>query len=245
MPTRRDFVRTSTAGLFTGGTSGVLGTTAAAAAQGGEPIPPPSLPSDNPMGVVVSTQPGRGDFKSDGEAVQAAYDAMMTTLGMPKTLVLDSTSARPFKMDRPLDVWQSRCRVTGTGGLTLEPADCFELAFVGTQMLAWREDGAVMELGEKNARWPTGIVMISHCLFGSTPGSDTVGIRLVNVEESAPCLAAFGNSFGSNDRRLGHAVDWGPQKNKLAAWGANAVHVKGEPHIGELPEDADVSPFRS
>ncbi len=416
MPTRRDFVRTGTAGLLTGGLVGH----ASASDQEAKTPPPPTVPGGCPVGVVVSTQPGRGDFyvgnfDSDGHAVQHAYDAMVTTPGLPKTLVLDP-SARPFKMDRPLDVWQSRCRITATGGLTLEPAegytgpliqttqrketetgedrvmtnlimdnlwlngrncslgvklrniqlstihhihvrstdgpglwlsdgcienlfanlvlsdrcgnreqpallietesesrpkyvgngvgnmtvnsthfsgvmihwpvnqalriacgpapvklsrrhrkiqfsgcyfhghgradkpvvtlaDCFELAFVGTQMLAWRKDGAVMQLGEKDARWPTGIVMISHCLFGSRPDSTTAGIRVVNVEENAPCLAVFGNSFGSNDARLGHAVDWGPQKNKRASWAANAVHVKGEPHIGELPADADALPF--
>ncbi len=416
MPTRRDFVRTGTAGLLTGGFAG----RATAAEPQGKAPPHPPASSGSEFGVVVSTQPGRGDFNvkdfdSDAQAIQRAYDAMVTTAGMPKTLVLDS-SARPFKMDRPLDVWQSRCRVTGTGGLTLEPAegytgpliqttqrtetktgedgvitnlimdnlwlngrnrslgvklrniqlstihhihvrstdgpglwlsdgcienlfsnlilsdrcgnrerpallietesesrpkhvgngvgnmtvnsthfsgvmihwpvnqalriacgpapveqsrrhrkiqfsgcyfhghgradkpvvtlaDCFELAFVGTQMLAWRKDGAVMQLGEEGARWPTGIVMISHCLFGSRPDSTTSGIRVVNVEENAPCLAVFGNSFGSTDARLGHAVDWGPQRNKLASWGANAVHVKGKPHIGEPPADADVTPF--
>jgi hypothetical protein len=122
-------------------------------------------------------------------------------------------------------------------------AEAYELAFVGTQMLPWQKAGTVIQLGEENARWPTGIVMISHCLFGSIPGSDTVGIKCVNVEEDAPCLAVFGNSFGSTDGRLGHAVDWGPQQNKYASWAANTVKVKGEPHIGVLPKNADLLPF--
>ena len=411
-PSRRDFVRRGTAGLF----GGCL---AAARSASGQPQTPSGSPGES-AGTMVSTQPGRGnfnvkDFATDSEAVQHAYDAMVTTPGRPKTLLLDP-SARPFQMDRPLDVWQSRCRVTSTGGLTLVPdqdykgpliqtslrketktgedgvicnlimdnlwlngcnrslgiklrnvqlstihsvhvrstdgpglwlsdgcienlfsnlilsdrcgnkdqpallietesesrpkhipdaignmtvnsthfsgtmihwpvnqalriaggpapvslsrrhrkiqfsgcyfhghggadkpvvtvSDAFELAFVGTQMLAWREDGCVMQLGERDARWPTGIVLISHCIFGSKPNSDTTGIRLVNVEENTPCLAVFGNSFGSHDARLGHAVDWGPQKNKQASWAANVVHVKKDPHIGELPANADVLPF--
>lgn len=122
-------------------------------------------------------------------------------------------------------------------------ADAYEIAFVGTQMLRWSDAGAVLQLGAPDARWPTGITMISHCNFSGKPGSDVVGIRAERVVTGAPCLAVFGNSFGSDDARLGHAVDWGEQPGKSAAWAANAVHTRGTAHVGVLPSDADVLPF--
>jgi hypothetical protein len=120
--------------------------------------------------------------------------------------------------------------------------DALELAFVGTQMLCWSDHPAV-QLGTDADRYGAGLTMISHCLFGSRPGSESVGIRVVKVDAEAPCLCAFGNSFGSADRRLKHAVDWGPQPGKKAAWAANAVHVAAEPFVGTAPADADVPPF--
>lgn len=122
-------------------------------------------------------------------------------------------------------------------------AEAYELAFVGTQMLAWSDDLPVLQMGLPSARYPAGLTLISHCIFGSKPGSRSSGIKVVNVDEDAPCLAVFGNSFGSADRRLGHAVDWGTQPHKLASWAANTVHVAGEPHIGTPPSNADVDPF--
>lgn len=412
MNSRRNFLKGGTVGMFAG---------AFASPALADPPAPPATPkpsaSASDMGVVVSNQPGRGDFNtadfdSDGQAIQQAYDTMVTTLGLPKTLILDA-SAGPLQMDRPLDIWQSHCRITSTGGPTLVPADAYkgpliqstlrketqtgedgcvtdvimdnlwlngrhraigiklrniqlstihdihvrntdgpglwlsegcienlfsdlilsdrcgnmdqpallieteaeqkpkgndnitvnsthfsgvmihfpdnqalriargnadiqysrrqrkiqftgcmfhghdratkpvvtlsdayEINFVGTQMLRWSDKGAVIQIGEKGSRWPVGITMISHCHILAQPRStETVGIEVVNVEENAPSLALFGNCFGSTDARLGHAVDWGPQKNKLVAWAANAVNVKGEPHIGVMPADADVSPF--
>jgi hypothetical protein len=370
-------------------------------------------------GVVVSTHPERGhfrtvDFKSDVEAVQYAYDEMMTNPNLPKTLILDS-SKRPFEFDGFLDIWQSKCRITATGGTTIVPkpgykgpviqstirdetevgedrlitnviinhiwidgknecmgirlrhlqlstfhdihirstdgpalwlsdsvienlfsnlilsdncgndeypamliepefidisrktngfgnptinstqfsgimihfpsndalrvsagtvpigitrrqrkmqfvgcffhgharqtkplvtlSDAYENSFIGTQMLIWKDEGVVIQMGEKDAQHPTGITMISHCIICSKPGSNTTGIKLVNVDENTPCLAAFGNSFGSADRRLAHAVDWGNQKNKMVSWGANAISTSKEAHIGILPTNADVLPF--
>jgi len=120
--------------------------------------------------------------------------------------------------------------------------DAFELAFVGTQMLCWSDQPAV-QLGTEGDRYGAGITLISHCFFGSRPGSESVGIRAVKVETGAPFLCAFGNSFGSADRRLKHAVDWGPQAGKQAAWAANAVHVADESFVGVPPTNADVLPF--
>jgi hypothetical protein len=122
-------------------------------------------------------------------------------------------------------------------------AEAYELAFVGTQMLSWNDAGPVMQIGTLDARYPTGITLVSHCIFGSKPGSDAVGIEVVNADTNGPCLSVFGNSFGSQDRRLAHAVDWGMQQGKTAAWAANAVFVREEPHIGVRPGQADVSPF--
>ena len=122
-------------------------------------------------------------------------------------------------------------------------ADAYELAFVGTQMLIWRKEGVIVQMGSEGARWPTGITMVSHCNFSAAPGSKATAIRAVNVDHDAPFLTAFGNSFGTLEGRLRHAVDWGAQPDKKASWGANAVNVTGEPHIGTRPQDADVSPF--
>lgn len=121
--------------------------------------------------------------------------------------------------------------------------DAYEIAFVGTQMLSWNDSGPVMQIGSSDARYPTGITLISHCIFGSKPDSDAVGIKVVNADTHGPCLSVFGNSFGSQDKRLAHAVDWGAQTGKTAAWAANAVFVRNEPHIGVLPTQADVLPF--
>jgi hypothetical protein len=122
-------------------------------------------------------------------------------------------------------------------------ADAYENSFVGTQMLIWKDEGVVIQLGTEDAQHPTGITMISHCIICSKPGSNTTGIRLVNVEKNTPCLAAFGNSFGSGDKRLAHAVDWGSEEGLKASWGANAISTSGEPHIGMKPGNADVIPF--
>ncbi len=375
--------------------------------------------NQNETGVVVSTHPDKGhyrtaDFKSDVEAVQKAYDEMMTNPDLPKTLILDS-SKRPFEFDGYLDIWQSSCRITATGGTTIVPkpgykgpviqstirnetvvgednlisnviinhiwidgknecmgirlrhlqlstihdihirstdgpglwlsdsvienlfsnlilsdncgndeypamliepefieisrktngfgnptinstqfsgimihypsndalrvsagpvpigitrrqrkmqftgcffhghgrqdkplvtlSDAYENSFVGTQMLIWKDEGTVIQLGEEDAQHPTGITMISHCIICGKPGSNVTGIKLVNVEENTPCLAAFGNSFGSADQRLAHAVDWGNQKNIMASWAANAISTSKEAHIGNLPKNADVLPY--
>ena len=122
-------------------------------------------------------------------------------------------------------------------------ADAYQISFVGTQMLRWTDRGAVIQLGTKDARWPTGITLISHCFFGGKPHSEVVGIRVENVITGAPCLAVFGNSFGGDTGTLGHAVDWGEQEGKTAAWAGNAVNTRGAPHVGRLPKNADVAPF--
>ncbi len=369
-------------------------------------------------GVIVSTLAGRGhfhasDFDSDDRAVQHAYDAMITDPHLPRTLILDAPD-RPFRFAGPLEIWQSHCRVTSTGGPTITPragytgalitsarregtqrgedglicdvvldhlwldgqnrclgiklkhlqlstihdlhvrntdgpglwlsdycienlfsnlvlsdecgnadlpalliepesneqldgadhgnitvnstnftgtmihfpandalrigtgpaevqiarrqrkiqfsgcffhshgratrpvvtlAEAYEIAFVGTQMLRWSKDGAVMQLGTSEARYPTGIVMVSHCIFGSQEGGTCAGIHTRNVQTTGPCLAAFGNSFGSMEKRLAHAVDWGDQEGKSAAWAGNAVNVHDRPHVGVLPAQADALPF--
>ncbi len=124
-------------------------------------------------------------------------------------------------------------------------AEAYEITFVGTQMLRWSKAGPVMQLGTPEARFPTGIVMVSHCIFGAENGDASAGIHTVNVQTTGPCLAAFGNCFGSMERRLAHAVNWGDQPGKSAAWGANAVNVAAQPHVGVLPANADASPFAS
>jgi hypothetical protein len=140
----------------------------------------------------------------------------------------------------------SGCFFHGHGRMT-EPlvtiAEAYELAFVGTQVLAWRDEGAVFQMGLPDAPLPAGNTLISHCIFASKPDSDCVGIRTTNVDTESPCLAAFGNSFGSHQRPLAHAVDWGDQPGKSAAWAGNAVNTTGEPHVGVLPADADAPPF--
>jgi len=370
-------------------------------------------------GIVVSTAKDRGaffagDFHSDDQAVQHAYDRMIDDPGLPRTLILDAPD-RSFEFRAPLDIWQSHCRVTSTGGVTIVPADgyegpliasarrdktergedglicdvvldhlwlnglnrslgiklkhmqlstihdlhvrntngpglwlsdycienlfgnlvlsdecgsetqpalllepessellpgvpslgnitvnstrfagvmihfpanaalgigtgaakveitrrqrkiqfsgCFfhahdrqnrplvtvseayEIAFNGTQMLSWGYDGPVLEMGRPDARWPAGITLISHCFFGCRPGSDSCGIRTTNVDTGVPCLTVFGNAFGSYERPLQHAVDWGEQPGKLASWSANTINTTGTPHMGVLPADADVRPF--
>jgi hypothetical protein len=122
-------------------------------------------------------------------------------------------------------------------------ADAYENSFVGTQMLIWKDEGTVIQMGMEDAQHPTGITMISHCIICSKPGSNTTGIRMVNVEKNTPSLAAFGNSFGSGDKRLAHAVDWGTQEGVMVSWGANAISTSKEPHIGVKPVNADVIPF--
>lgn len=418
MKTRRHFLTAGTTGMIAGAFAMPAIAEVPEVPEAPEPPAKPELmPATSVLGVVVSNQPGRGDFnvadfESDGAAIQHAYDTMVTTAGMPNTLILDA-SARPLQMDRPLDVWQSHCRITSTGGPTLVPAegytgpliqstlreqtdtgedgcvtdvimdnlwlnglnraigiklrniqlstihdihvrntdgpglwlsegcienlfsnlilsdrcgnrdepallieteaekkprgldnitvnsthfsgvmihfpdnqalriargnadieksrrqrkiqftgcmfhghggadkpvvtlsDAHEISFVGTQMLRWTAEGEVIRIGEEGDRWPVGAVMISHCHIVSKPGSTkTVGIKVVNVEENGPSLSIFGNCFGGTDARLGHAVDWGPQKNKQAAWGANLVNVRGKAHLGVMPTDADISPF--
>ena len=122
-------------------------------------------------------------------------------------------------------------------------ADAYQISFVGTQMLRWTDDGAVMQLGTEDARWPTGITLVSHCFFGGKPRSDVVGIRVENAVTGTPCLAVFGNSFGGDAATLAHAVDWGEQEGKTAAWAGNAVNTRGAPHVGTLPKNADIAPF--
>lgn len=121
--------------------------------------------------------------------------------------------------------------------------EAYELGFVGTQMLNWDDRVPVFQLGVEGAKHPAGITMISHCVFGSKPESKAAGIRVAHVDTDRPSLICFGNSFGSAECRLGHAIDWGDQPGKLAAWSGNAVHVSGEPHAGVRPAEADVSPF--
>ncbi len=374
----------------------------------------------NSVGVVVSTHPTRGlyhtsDFESDVQAVQTAYDDMVTNPNLPKTLILDS-SARPFEFDGYLDIWQSQCRITGTGGPTIIPAqgytgpliqseireatkvgednlitdvimdniwidgknqsfgirlrhlqlstihslhvrstngpglwisDCcienlfanlilsdncgsedypalliepeyvsktkdirprnetinstqfsgimihfpttdalrisagpvpiaesrrqrkmqfvgcmfhghsrqrkplvtlseaFENTFIGTQMLIWRDEGTIVQMGEKEAQWPAGITMFSHCIFLGKPESNTTAIKMVNVDTGSPCAAIFGNTFGSSysGYRLAHAVDWGAQRGKLVSWAGNTVRTSKEAHTGVLPKNADLAPF--
>ncbi len=368
----------------------------------------------NDIATVVSTRPGHGHFncahfETDLQAVQHAYDQMMTRDDLPKTLVLDS-AARPFAFDGPFMIWQSNCRITSSGGVTIVPApgykgvlieterrdetvlgedrltadvsmdnlwidgknqamgiklkylqlstisklhirstdgpalwlsdecienlfsdlilsdncgnaeypalliepegevdesnitvnstqfsgvmihfptndamrigagqaaisksrrqrkiqfvgcyfhshdrltrplvtlaDAFELSFVGTQMLIWKDDGVILQVGTEDSRRPTGFVMISHCIFCAKPDADVTAIKMVNVESDGPCGTFFGNSFGTEDGRLGHAVDWGPQDGKSASWAGNMVRTKLDPHIGSLPSDADISPLQ-
>lgn len=121
--------------------------------------------------------------------------------------------------------------------------DSWELTIVGTQMLCWSEEGAVIQLGGVGNRIPIGASLISHCIFGSRPGSRCVGIHLVDARTDGPALALFGNAFGSFDRRLRHAVDWGQTPGISASWAGNTVHVSGQPHLGVTPRDADCSPF--
>jgi hypothetical protein len=122
--------------------------------------------------------------------------------------------------------------------LTLE--DSYELAFIGTQMLLWGEEGTCVQMGTEAARWPVGTTTFSHCRFTAKPDSTVTGITCGNVEENLTSLQAVGNTF---DERLAHAVDWGDQPDKLAAWAGNGVDVHGEPHIGTLPEESDIRPF--
>ena len=121
-------------------------------------------------------------------------------------------------------------------------ADAFQITFIGTQMLGWNEHSAVMQLGTEDAHLPTGITLISHCVFGSKAGNDAAGIHTANVCTDGPCLSAFGNAFGSNNK-LAHAVDWGKQQGKTARWAGNTMNTSGEPFLGTPPAPADLSPF--
>lgn len=128
--------------------------------------------------------------------------------------------------------------------VTVEEA--YAINFLGTQMMGWANTGAIMQLGSKQARFPTGLVHISNCDFYSKPGSDCVGIVCENVEQDGvACMLAHGNTFGGFDARLKTAVDWGSQPGKCAAWGSNAIKVAGRPFIGVPPVDADILPFAS
>jgi len=118
--------------------------------------------------------------------------------------------------------------------------DAYELAFVGTQMLLWGEEGTCVQLGTEDARWPVGSTTFSHCWFTAKQDSTVAGITCENVDTEITPLQAIGNTF---DDCLAHAVDWGDQPNKRAAWAGNGVDTHGEAHVGRLPEDADVSPF--
>lgn len=120
-------------------------------------------------------------------------------------------------------------------------ADAFELAFVGTQFVRWRDDGVVVQYGTEDSRWPVGSTTFSHCRFTAQPDSDAVGIRCRNVDAGVTSLQLVGNTF---DDRLAHAVDWGDQSDMRAAWAANGVDVSGEAHLGTPPENADQRPFQ-
>lgn len=96
-------------------------------------------------GVVVSTSPERGDYRtdafhSDNEAVQNAYDDMVCRSDLPRTLILDAPD-RPFAFDGPLDIWQSSCRITSTGGTTIVPADGYTGALIQSGMRPETEPG--------------------------------------------------------------------------------------------------------
>ncbi len=98
------------------------------------------------VGVMVSTRPDRGqvhatDFQTDDQAVQFAYDLAMTDPKYPRTLILDAPD-RPFAFAGPLDIWQSHCRVTSTGGVTITPAE----GYTGPLITSGRRDET--ELGE-------------------------------------------------------------------------------------------------
>lgn len=121
-------------------------------------------------------------------------------------------------------------------------ADAFQITFIGTQMLGWNEHSPVLQLGTDDAHLPTGVTLISHCVFGSKPGNDAAGIRAVNVCTDGPCLSAFGNAFGSGNK-LAHAVDWGSQQGKTASWAGNTMNVTAEPFLGTPPTSADIPPF--
>lgn len=54
-------------------------------------------------------------------------------------------------------------------------------------MLIWKDEGTVIQMGEKGEQNPSGITMISHFIICAKPGSNTTGIKLVNVEQNAPC----------------------------------------------------------
>lgn len=127
--------------------------------------------------------------------------------------------------------------------VTLE--DCFEIAFLGCQMLCWSQNGTVLAMGAERSAFPVGATMISHCHILGMPGEDltSVGIDLRNVEKGTGVLAAFGNNFGSHDGRLGHAVNWGDSPGVQASWAANLVHTQKAPFLGREPANADVSPF--
>lgn len=380
-----------------------------------------SLNSGLESGVMVSTHPERGnfrtsDFNSDVEAVQSAYDYMVTKPDMPRTLILDA-SARPFEFDGFLDIWQSKCRITSTGGATIVPkqgykgpviqstirdetevgedglisdvimdniwidgkeecvgiklrhlqestihdihvrstdgpglwiSDCVienmfsniilsdncgndeypamliepenieitqekkignlsinstqfsgvlihfptndalriscgghiqnmgrrqrkiqfvgcmfhghsrqtkplvsiseaqEISIVGTQMITGEKDGVVILQMGKDGGLPVGNTLISHCFFYNFGSKNAIGISVENVDEHAPFLAAFGNSFGIRNGETGwlkHAVNWGSQKNKMASWQGNLVGTNEEPHVGVMPSNADILPF--
>ncbi len=96
--------------------------------------------------------------------------------------------------------------------------------------------------------------MLRHCHLVSRPAKDapsgvlkTIGIKLVNpdIGGGASVLSAFGNNFGSDDARLGHAVDWGQTPGIRAAWAANLVNTSEAPFIGVKPERGRCLPLSS
>ncbi len=96
-------------------------------------------------GVVVSTRSDRGhfhcaDFASDDQAVQHAYDSMIANPVLPRTLILDAPD-RPFAFNGPLDIWQSSCRITSTGGPTIVPAKGYTGALIQSGMRPETEPG--------------------------------------------------------------------------------------------------------
>jgi hypothetical protein len=127
--------------------------------------------------------------------------------------------------------------------ITLE--DCFELSFVGCQMLLWNTSGTIMRLGEHESQFPTGSVMVSHCTFVGKPGESlqTMAFELRNVETGCGCLSVFGNNIGSNTGLLGYAADFGNKPETRISWTGNLVQTQNPPFKGVQPENADISPF--
>ena len=135
------------------------------------------LDKGSETGVIVSTHPERGhyrtmDFKSDVEAVQTAYDEMMINPDLPKTLILDS-SKRPFEFDGYLDIWQSKCRITATGGTTIVPKKDYKGPLIQSTI---RKE---TEVGEDNLI--SNVIIDNIWLDGR---NQSLGIKLRHIQES-------------------------------------------------------------